>query len=401
MDKKIEILLGSKKNIKSTDVDNFNKIELSRKTSTINEYDVRNVLSVTDVFDAEREANQIYRIYGRIEYLSLLNGIKNDYGILPDFFTKYPVGTFRSIVDSFNFYMVMPTTATTLTQTSSTLYTRKFKVLAKPYNFEIFPAGFSNNVYNEQTYAFSFSVDFDVSDLVDGFGFPLTELYIYAEYIPRTNVYNTPELMYYTKWNSTGSTRQVFTPTSQPIEVGNTLVSSGGYPIMDIVEYGKSQFYQSSYSEQVYYISTPYLNITRYYGNSYTYENKQITWNYKPLIPIRLRYFANQLNQVNTGTTVYDETNRIPYYATNLGGGNFVWRDILPQGYTDPTSGLGVDYPFINKRRYLFTSIILDVTPDLTDSNTWNVFKNIKYSTPTVLNTSPSTDLNNIGKPCQ
>ena len=76
MDKKIEILLGSEKNINSVNVDAYGKIELVRNTSELNEFTVNDVVNSTEQFDAEREANQIYRLYGRIEWLSLLNGLK-------------------------------------------------------------------------------------------------------------------------------------------------------------------------------------------------------------------------------------------------------------------------------------------------------------------------------------
>ena len=52
-------------------------------------------------------------------------------------------------------------------------------------------------------------------------------------------------------------------------------------------------------------------------------------------------------------------------------------------------------------KRYLFASIILDVTPDLTDADTLAAFDEIKYGDPDIINMQPSTDLNNIGKPCQ
>ena len=77
MDNNTQILLNSLKNVNSVNVDNYEKIELSNKRALINEYDISNIISATDIFDAEREANEIYRIYGKIEYISLLNGLNN------------------------------------------------------------------------------------------------------------------------------------------------------------------------------------------------------------------------------------------------------------------------------------------------------------------------------------
>jgi hypothetical protein len=79
-----------------------------------------------------------------------------------------------------------------------------------------------------------------------------------------------------------------------------------------------------------------------------------------------------------------------------------VWRNILPQGFTDPISNLGVDYPFVNKCRYLFSKIVLDVVPDLSDGNTYDAFKNIWYSRyAQPYSITPLGDINDIGKPCK
>ena len=129
----------------------------------------------------------------------------------------------------------------------------------------------------------------------------------------------------------------------------------------------------------------------------------EMVFKYKPFIPIRLRYFANEVNRVNTGTTSYDDLMSIPTYATKIdNNGNYVWRDILPQGYIDPLTGIGVNYPFVNGRRYLFSTIVLTVIPDMDDIDTAIAFDNMWFSNnSTIKNKKPKSDLNNIGKPCQ
>ena len=70
-------------------------------------------------------------------------------------------------------------------------------------------------------------------------------------------------------------------------------------------------------------------------------------------------------------------------------------------GNFDPITDVGVDYPFINKRRYIFNTIILDIIPDMSISETYNAFKNLKYLDPNNNFINPIIDVNNIGKPCQ
>lgn len=417
MDENVKILLGSTKNIKSVTLDTFNKIELCDKRALIHEYDIRNVLSATEIFDAEREANEIYRIYGKIEYMSLFNGLKNNYLILQDFFLPETTGTtHKDIFNSFDFYLVKPATSgytyvSGITGTSTITYIRYFEVIATPNEFEIYPAGFGNNVYGEQTYAFNFTEDFDVSNYFDNFGFPVTELFIYAQYKKATF---PVESISATTWSHTTgiSGRTAFQPTQH--NIGDILKTGADNAIGDVIEYSDSQFFQAQKHPQIFYISTPYTKqiITYTYINIWifvipvphvTTVTTRLIWKYNPFMPLPLRYFGNQLMRANISGTTYDVVSSIPAYATEypVNTGNYVWRNILPQGYFDPITDQGVDYPFVNKRRYLFSNILFYLTPDLNDQITREAFEEIRFPVSTLVNKNPNDDLNNIGKPCQ
>ena len=101
MDKSIEILLGSEKNIVSVNTDNYDKIELYNKSRELTEFSVNDVVNSTDVFDSERESNQIYGIYGKMEWMSILNGLKVNYRTLQDFFLPQYISTSKNITNSF------------------------------------------------------------------------------------------------------------------------------------------------------------------------------------------------------------------------------------------------------------------------------------------------------------
>ena len=373
MDKKIQILLGNLKNTNSVNVDTYDKIELFNHTSELMGYDVNDDVNETDVFNLEREENAIYRIYGRIEYMSLLNGLINNYSTLKDFLTPRFSGNSKTIKNSFEFYLVKPSMKHA--QLSSSIFARYFDVIATPDDFELFSAGFSNNVYGEQTYAFNFKKDFDVSTYFDAFKFPITELFLYARYIP-----SVTEVLKYTYWDTGAQTLL----NTIPLVVGDTVYG-------DLINYDKTEFLQTQASGQTYYISTTCSG------------TGTLRWKYNPFIPLTLRYFSNELDSANTGSTSYDIITTIPDYATPIdNNGNLVWRDILPQGYVDPLTGIGVDYPFVNERRYLFSRIILSIVPDMTEPHTKSVFNNIWFSqNASSLNIIPMTNLSNIGAPCQ
>ena len=148
MDSKQDILLGSEKNINSVNVDGYTKVELTNNMSELTEFTVNDVVNSTLVFDAEREANQVYRIYGRIEWMSLLNGLKSTYLKLDDYFSTPYSGDSKNLIDSFDFYLVAPSSGATYGHVSGGEYKRRnFEVIATPNEFEIYNAGYSNNVY--------------------------------------------------------------------------------------------------------------------------------------------------------------------------------------------------------------------------------------------------------------
>lgn len=379
MDNKVDILLNSVKNINSVNVDSFDKVKLSSKFTLNTEYEINNIMSATEIFDAEREENAIYRIYGRIEYMSLLNGLKLQYKDFQDFFIPQLTNN-RNILNSFDFYLVRPKGYIKVNSSSSVQYVREFEILARPNDFDIFPAGFSNNVYGEQTYAFNFKIDIDVSNYLDDFGFPATELFLYVMYKPANNYYSKIETIQRTNWNISTGNEEIIDFSFNNVVYG------------DLIEYSKTDFLINELTPQTYYINT-------YYGSG----SNRLRWKYNPFIPFRLRYFSEDVYTANTGNTSYEITSNIPAYATKLdNNGNYVWRNILNQGYIDPLTGIGVDYPFVNKRRYLFSNIILTIIPDLNDTETQTALDSIWYDrNSTIMNITPIGDINNIGAPCQ
>lgn len=256
-------------------------------------------------------------------------------------------------------------------------YHRNFEIIASPNEFELFKAGFSKNVFNEQKYIFTFNNDIDISDYFDALGFPVTEVFLYARYKPISSA-NGLETYQYTYWDE---------ETGQS-ELRNMTPQTDNFVYGDLISYQKKIFKQEQVEEQIHYISTPVAEGT-------------LVWKYNPLIPIRLQYLSSEVSKANSGSTSYEQTQLIPDYATRINDNNdFVWREILPQGYIDPLTGNGVDYPFVNKRRYLSTNIQLSITPDLTNRYTNGVFRDLNFKL-NAYKTKAIGDLDDLGKPCQ
>jgi len=207
MEKEVEILLGKFKHVKSVNVDNVDKIQLINRESELTEYDVYSNVNASETYVTERERNAIYRIYGRIDYVSMLNGLKLDYKYTTDYY-EYRIDNSKNIFNSFKFYVVKPSDKEYVSLYSSDLsikkYIRKFEVIATPNNIDIYPAGFTNNIFGKQVYAFNVNIDIDVREMYDYLGFPLTELYLMPCYIKKSNGFNTSETISGTTWESNG-----------------------------------------------------------------------------------------------------------------------------------------------------------------------------------------------------
>lgn len=389
----MDILLNSQKNVDAINVNNYKKVELLNKSKLLTEYDSRNVLSASDVFESERETTNIYRIYGKFEYFSQLNGLKNNYMGIDDIFIQEKTNS-KNILNSFDFYLLKPSEHTNIIDPNSDIkFVRNFEVIATPKDIDIYKAAFSNNVFGEQEYLFNVSKDIDISNYFETYNtytgdtVPVTELYLYPLYKIKENGYGNVETLKQFTWNDTD------TPTINNVYTGTIIpeYSIGDIIYGDIIEYGRNDITQRVISGQSYQIQTPVTIV----------DNITINWKYNPFIPIRLRYLSNDLSKANGDTTSYEQQTSIPEYAINLFDNNYIWREILPQGYFDPISGVGVDYPFQNNRRYLYSNIIFDVIPDLSDEFTLGIFTNLKFGGVSQINHSPIGDINNIGMPCQ
>lgn len=376
--------LKSARNIDSVNQDIRTHLELETKIDKFINYDINKVVNESDVFDDERQDCEKYRIHGGIEYLSLLNNMKyNSVYNINDYFNSNEKNGERDIYDSFLFYLVKPTNDLhQLNYGGNTCWGRRFEVIAKPSDIEIMNAGFAKNIFNEQKHMFVINKDINISDYSDIFNLPITELYLYPIFI-KNELAN--ENLKFKVWDINGN--------STYTELNNTNLEIGDKVMGDIVYFNKNAYMTEKMEDQIY-------EITTYYKRNNV--NIALKWNYNPFIPLKLRYFSSILSKTSSNTKSYEELESIPDYALKLDNTEtFVWRDILPQGYSDPLTGEGVDYPFNNNARYLFDNLILSIVPDTNHTATKNLFNEIWFETnSSIRNTKPLSDLNDIGKPC-
>lgn len=378
MDSTYQIQLGTAKNSTSVNVDQYLNIDLTASAKEILDYNQSNQLSVSDLFNSERQASEVYRVYGRVDFMSIINGLIKNYTSVQDFFTHVRLGQelsglTKNIMTCFDVYLCYPSTGNTFV--SGITYVRNYVVATKLSNFEIYKAGFGTNIFSNYIYAFDFNVDFDIDALVDSFGKPYTNFYLYFKFKPATNGHSVAETV--SRLTYTGATTSVPYVTHN---VGDLLVG-------DEVTYNMLDFEEALLQNMIYYVDFPYSGVT-------------LEFQYQPFVPVKIRDFQDELITANISGGTENDLN-IPSYATKIdNAGNYIWKDLLINGYIDPISGKGVDYPFVNKIHYIFNPIVLPLTPNLNHANTALVFSTIILAPAQLINTSPSDDLNTLGNRC-
>jgi len=396
MDYKEKIQLGEKKNIDSVNVDNYLKFALNRNTNIMTEYDLRHFIDETELYEREREKNNKYRFYGTIEFLSLLDGIDLDVEHLSisDIFIKkeMDVDNPLNLLDVFDFYLVIPNNqykGFDFPGFDWHEYLQTHKVIATPDMFNIMNAGYSTNVYRDNRYYFDFNVVFDNDqNIVDGLGFPITEVYLFIMYGGVNELSN--EEVIFKVWDY-----DIGEGVEKPLNINNNwgvgdilYDEDSNQNIGSFLVHNKPEYKWWIEDEQKFKIK-------------HLIEEGELQWYYKPFIPIKLKQYSNNLIKVNEDNTSYDKKESIPNYAHKLDNGNYVWREIIPDGEIDPVTGLGVDFPFVNNKKYVFENIIIPIQPDLDHQGTSEIFDKIKFGDSDVITKRPNNEnISNIGKPC-
>lgn len=393
-----EIQLGSKKTVDSINVDEFFYQNFSTEQTELLPYDQSSVINVAQLFDDERQASQAYRFYGTINFMSIVNGLIKNYDNIFDFFQRPRIGQeasgiTRNILNCFDVYLCRPlgntfSTGGTVLVSGNTLvsgatYELKYQIITNLTDFEIYKSGFGKNIFNDQQFSFDFAKEFDITNQTDSFNKPLTTFYLFFNFKPQLNLHNKLETV-------SGNTSIDGTINSGKATRPYVVYTGGSIVNGDWVFYLPENFEEIQTLRKEYYVT--------FYCSGGTGAGLQFKYN--PFVPIKLRNFGNDFITGNiSGTSEIDH--QIPSYAVKIDdNGNYLWKDLLQNGYIDPLSQLGVNYPFINKRHYIFTNMVLKLVTELNDPATATVFSTIKFGPNGMLYSKPTSDLNNLGNKC-
>jgi hypothetical protein len=290
--------------------------------------------------------------------------------------------------------------------TISKYYIRRHQILTNPEDAVMVKAGFEQNIFGSkkkyessgftpngvarvsvlegsQAYTLSFNNDIRINPLLDNQKRPLTELFftiLWKGYFGWTlgkdvnndfrklkqgYQFNLPNGGTPTNWwaysNSKSNTNfnySEYTRDSYTFTYVDSLRSG------DILDGAFCEWNDYEQKERV--ISHLYHKLT-YNSNVFNLNETSVTTNpkgyyYEPHYPLTIRVFSDYIEDAPPQNN-YD----IPNYAYfSVNDNAFKWRDIYSYGYVD-TTGLGVNYPFLNGSHYPYGNFMFRIIPEGTD----------------------------------
>lgn len=381
LQKKIKI--NQARNVNSVNVDFLDSIELKTNQRQIEEYEVTSTLLISELAEQERQESLNFRIYGKINYLSVLNNLISNYTKVEDLFNKYSKtgNSLKTFTNSFDVYLLIPTNENI--DLGSNKYNTKYKVVSKIIDIDITKSGFGRNIFNEQEYLYTVSNDLNIDGLVDSFGKPLTRAYLYFNFKSFSNGDGISGYVSKKIFDSSSTeTSATYTSHDYNVYEYNDIIDG------DLVEYIPNNFLESTINEMEYLVHQPL-------------ESSFVIFKYRPFHEIKLREFStiDEIQNINSPDIV---ERPIPNYAVDLGNGNFLWRDFLDFGFIEPLTTIGVNFPFVNNTHYVFSNIVLSLVPNLDDSNTATIFNEINFGNGILNRNVPITqiDSNDLNSKC-
>lgn len=266
----------------------------------------------------------------------------------------------------------------------STYYFRKFSAITEVNDYELYNLAYSINIYGDKVSQIVFngghnnSNELQIGELRDNLNRPISELYFtiikgkpYGNTIggrPRrfsalksgldipfignvSNFSNVPDIRRI--HNVVGHTPATHTPLELDIENTDT------YFYGDVVEYNRLYLKEFVLADVNYRFNTINRDSSEMVNlpntGSYDMGPRPEGYMYKPHHLINIRQFSSYIEQGDS--TTYG----IPDYATDVGAGRYIWRDLLPLGFNDGGYETALDYPFVNGTHYIHTNILLNV----------------------------------------
>jgi hypothetical protein len=249
----------------------------------------------------------------------------------------------------------------------SIYYLRQFKnLMLDKDNYESYPLAFSKNIFNDQIYQLTITEDLDIAGLTDNLNRPLSELYLTFVKTPsKNNVFgpvksgldlefiegnlSDPQFSNVRRIHD-GSTTPFQTHDPLPMETNITINPMDDLFYGDVVEFNRLEQREFVLADVLHRFNT--INRETSGGVTSPAGPRREGYLYKPHHLVKIREFSLYVEQGD------QFTGGIPDYASDLGDGRYLWRDLLDIGVFDG-EGDFLDYPFTNGTHYIHSNICL------------------------------------------
>jgi hypothetical protein len=233
----------------------------------------------------------------------------------------------------------------------SEYYVRYFKVLTTN-NYEIYNAGFSQNIYPNSglknyglvndNWLYHFINGIDFSSYKDNKNGIISEVYLTTIKRAGKNTYNWSNVTSHWEPN------KILANTTNNIELiskhNTTGVGSveknniGDEYVGDYVEYNKLELKEKTI-----------MGVVHRFGNNTNPDSEG--YYYKPFKKLKLRVYSENIETADVDELIIGVPDNYETYKD----GSIAWRDLLDIGFFEPDNPDRVDYPFVNGYHYYYT----------------------------------------------
>lgn len=260
----------------------------------------------------------------------------------------------------------------------SVYYFRKFSAITELNDYEIYNLAYSINIYGDRVSQIVFnggqgtSTELQIGELRDNLGRPISELYFTAikgrTYGDRMfsqikSGIDIPFIGNLSDYPIVPDIRRIhnvayYTPASHiPLESNIQYTDTEFYG--DVVEYNRLYLKEIVLADVNHRFNTQDRDthswVTLQNSGSFNMGPRPEGYMYKPHHLIKIKQFSSYI-ELGDSTTY-----GIPDYATHIGSGRYIWRDLLSLGFNDGGYEQALDYPFVNGVHYIHSNILLNV----------------------------------------
>jgi hypothetical protein len=268
--------------------------------------------------------------------------------------------------------------------TPSEYYVRYFEVLTSN-DYEVYKCAFSSNIYSNisdplvgtanNTWAFQFNKDINVTNLKDSRNGPITQLYytiikraglktypwsdVVADWdfnYKYTTLNNGIETISKINPNGIGTVEKKNPRIENLDQNGELVVTDGDRYVGEFVEFNRLEL-----------IERPVADVIHRFGLNSSPNNEG--YYYKPFKDLQIRVYSTQIEKADSNVLFVD----VPGNYVTYQDGSIAWRDLLTIGFFEEGFN-GVDYPFNNGSNYFYFNHNLYVrrqspTPKIDNNN--------------------------------